>query len=105
MGSRGLDQGVGGALKGQGETATVGLRLANLRDRLEFLGRGLSDELDLQVLDGDRAQVLQRVDDDESPLAQHRDPVGHPLDLRERVRGEKDRSTFFAHLSNLEAGA
>ena len=47
-------------------------------------------ELDLQPLDGDRPEVLERVDGDQAPAPQDRHAVGHALDLRQRVRGEED---------------
>jgi hypothetical protein len=35
-------------------------------------------------------EALQRVHHDEPPASQYRDPVCDPLDLGQRVRGEKD---------------
>jgi hypothetical protein len=62
-------------------------------------------ELDLQPLDRDPAQVLQRVHHDEPSLAQDGQPVGDPLHLRQRVRGEEDRATLGAALGQQRVEA
>ena len=46
------------------------------------------------MLDGDLAEALERIDDDEPPATQDRDPVCDLLDLRERVRGEENRPSL-----------
>ena len=55
-------------------------------------------ELDLEPLDGDLAQALERVDDHQPPAPQDRDAVCDPLDLGERVRGEKDGPSLRGNL-------
>ena len=56
-------------------------------------------ELDLQALDGDLAEVLERVDDHEPALAEDRQAVGDALDLRQGVRGQEHRAALGADLA------
>ena len=83
----------------------VGVDVGDARQRRNSPAVDRRGELDLEPLDGDLAEVLQRVDDDEPPLAQDREPVGDPLDLRQRVRGEEHRATLGADLAEQRVEA
>ena len=51
-------------------------------------------EFELESLHRDLAEVLQCVDDDESPLAEDGEPMGDPLHLRQGVGREEHRATL-----------
>ena len=63
---------VGRALESDGHRRPVGSRGGDSGQRGELARIDGSAELDLQPLDGDRAQILQRVDDHQLSLAQDR---------------------------------
>ena len=73
---------------------------------MELVGSGRrSSKPDIEPPHGDRVQVFERVHDGEPTPPQDRDPVGHPLHLRQRVRGQKHRPALRHHIADRVQGA
>src|SRR6185312_17334504 len=76
-----------------------GLRGADAGDGPELGGVRRAGELNVEPPDGQSAEVLEAVDDDEPSLAEDGNAIGDAVHLRERVGRQEDAAALGAHLA------